>query len=172
VIWYGEELGMGDNLALKEREAVRTPMQWDESANGGFSTAKKKDLVRALPGGKYAPKFVNAAAQRDDPESLFEHMERLIAARRACPEVGWGAFEVLNSDRSTLALLHEWQGERLVTLHNFSDKPTKMKLRVENAESFTVMFGDDGMKTTIQVGETIKLGPHAFRWLRVKPGPG
>lgn len=172
VIWYGEELGMGDNLALKEREAVRTPMQWDESANGGFSTAKAKDLVRAIPKGEYAPDQVSAAAQRDDPDSLFEHMERLIAARRACPEVGWGSFEVLNSDRSTLALLHDWQDERLVTLHNFSDKSVRMKLDVKNAESFTVMFGDDGLKTTIPAGEMIKLGPYGFRWLRVKPGAG
>ena len=68
VLFYGEEIGMGENLAVEGRNAVRTPMQWTADANGGFSTADPADLAAAVPEGDFSPEHVNVAAQRRDPD--------------------------------------------------------------------------------------------------------
>ena len=84
-IFYGEELGMGEDLAQEGRMAVRTPMQWTDGRNGGFSTAPPRKLVSPVVQGGYGPEHVNAAQQRRDPDSLWTFMRGLIAAYRSCP---------------------------------------------------------------------------------------
>ena len=90
-IFYGEEIGMGENLAIDERLAVRTPMQWTAGATAGFSTAPPDALCRPLPTDpRFAPEAVNVQAQRTDPESLLNWFERTIRLRKELPEIGWG----------------------------------------------------------------------------------
>ena len=100
VIRYGDEIGMGDDLALKERLTVRTPMQWSDEPQGGFSTAEKT-VLPVIDTGVYAFGNVNVAVQRRDPDSLLNWTERLIRMRKECPEIGWGSCKVLHTGSPT-----------------------------------------------------------------------
>src|SRR4051794_15939269 len=94
VLRYGDEIGMGDDLRLKERNAIRTPMQWSSGENGGFSTAK--ELVRpAIASGPYGFESVNVDDQLRDPSSLLRWMIGMIRIRKQCPEVGDSEWQVL-----------------------------------------------------------------------------
>ncbi|MFP5282251.1 MAG: alpha-amylase family protein, partial [Actinomycetes bacterium] len=94
VLFYGEEIGMGENLAAGSRLAVRTPMQWTAGENAGFSRAPAAELPGQIPDGAYGPAFVNVAAQLHDPDSLLAFVTRLARTYRHCPELGWGSFQV------------------------------------------------------------------------------
>ena len=106
VLFYGEEIGMGENLDIEGRFAVRTPMQWTSGAGGGFSTADPATFVNPLTEGDYGPEQVNVRDQRRDPDSLLSWIQRLIECYRACPELAWGSYTVLDPGpdaRSVLA---------------------------------------------------------------------
>ncbi len=90
-LFYGEEIGMGENLSLDGRMAVRTPMQWTSESTAGFSQAPLRRLVAPFPKGGYSPDHVNVADQRNDPDSLYSFVRRLIYRYRQHPELGWGA---------------------------------------------------------------------------------
>ena len=94
-LYYGEEIGMGEDLDADGRMAVRTPMQWTAGRNGGFSSATPGRLVQRVVPGAYGPEHVNVAAQVHDPESLWSFMRKLISIRRTCPELGWGTWGVV-----------------------------------------------------------------------------
>ena len=91
-LYYGEEIGMGEDLEAEGRMAVRTPMQWEPSRNGGFSTAAPRRLIQRLVPDGYGPEHVNVADQKRDPDSLWTFMRALIQTYRECPELGWGDF--------------------------------------------------------------------------------
>ena len=170
VIWYGDEIGMGDNQAMPERQAVRTPMQWSSGANGGFSTAETKELVRIpVPDGPFAAAHVNADEQRTDPNSLLWTTQRLIRARRAAPEIGWGDLTVLDvGETAVLALLSEWKGGRVLTLHNLSDRPVTIDCPavVDPATVNPLLRSAIDIDRSKAVPE-IKLGAYGFEWLRL-----
>ena len=123
-LFYGEEIGMAENLAIEDRLAVRTPMQWSAGPTAGFSAAPPDGLSRPLPTDeRFGPDAVNVQAQRTDPDSLLNWFERLIRLRKELPEVGWGDCTVLDVGASeVLALRHEWAGRVLVTLHNLAGR--------------------------------------------------
>ena len=102
VLFYGEEIGMGENLAIEGRLAVRSPMQWSGDANGGFSTADASELCRPVtdtPG--FAPgDGVNAESQRRRADSLLNWFERLVRRRKECPELGWGTLRAARDRRA------------------------------------------------------------------------
>src|SRR5690606_21722667 len=85
-LFYGEEIGMGENLAAPGRLAVRTPMQWSDGRNGGFSSAQPARLAGPVTEGGFAPEFVNVSDQRRDPDSLLNFIQLLIRRYRECPE--------------------------------------------------------------------------------------
>src|SRR6188474_1864383 len=119
VLFYGEEIGMGENLGIEGRMSVRSPMQWTDEPNGGFSRARPSRLIRPVTEGRFGPMAVNVAAQRRDPDSLLNWMERLIRRRRETPEIGWGAWKVLDSRLPTvLAHRNDWEGRTFVAIHN------------------------------------------------------
>src|SRR5215470_5114530 len=95
VLRYGDELGMGDDLSLKERVCCRTPMQWSTEPNGGF-TKSDKPIVPVINDGPYGYEHINAAEQRRDPNSMLNWTERIIRMRKEVPEIGWGDFTVLS----------------------------------------------------------------------------
>jgi len=124
VLFYGEEIGMGENLAAEQRLSVRTPMQWTSGRNGGFSDAPAGDLISAVVRGRFGPRNVNAADQRHDPESLHAFIRSLIRVYRECPELGWGAFTLLRCEQpSVLAHRCRWEERTTVLLHNLADRP-------------------------------------------------
>ena len=121
VLFYGEEIGMAENLDIPGRLAVRSPMQWTGGVNGGFSRASKRRLTRPLPDGLYGPKRVNAADQRHDHESFWWFMRNLIYTYRQQPEIGWSKVEILKQPNPAVLahMCREESGWLMVALHNF-----------------------------------------------------
>ena len=96
VMRYGDEIGMGDDLSLPERYAARTPMQWSAARHGGFSTARRV-IRKVIDHPIYGFRSVNVSDQRRDPDSLLNWTERVIRARKECPEISWGKWQILRS---------------------------------------------------------------------------
>jgi maltose alpha-D-glucosyltransferase/alpha-amylase len=127
VLFYGDEIGMGEDLDLDGRMSVRTPMQWSPGPGGGFSAADR--LVRPMPGGAFGPDRVSVAAQRRGEDSLLRWLTRLIHARRETPALGWGTSTLLETDPPAL-LAHrcDWQDSTVITVHNLSSSPVGTEL--------------------------------------------
>ena len=113
LVIYGDEIGMGEDLSLAGRNAVRTPMQWSPARNAGFSTAAPGALAAPVVSeGPFAYGRVNVEDQAKDSDSLLNWMKRLITARRQCPEWGWGAVRVIETDEPGIfAHECEWKGQ-------------------------------------------------------------
>ncbi|WP_270886967.1 alpha-amylase family protein [Pedococcus sp. 5OH_020] len=170
-IFYGEEIGMGEDLEAEGRMAVRTPMQWTDGLNGGFSTARPGRLVsRPTPGG-YGPQHVNAAQQRRDPDSLWTFMHALIRAYRQCPELGWGEMELLEQPyRQVLAHVSRWDDAAVLTVHNLGAEPVSVDLVLPDADVRLVDLLADGQEQTDEGGRvSLALQGYGYRWLRVHP---
>ncbi|WP_127753585.1 MULTISPECIES: alpha-amylase family protein [unclassified Devosia] len=168
VMWYGEEIGMGEDLSLKEREAVRTPMQWSDQRNGGFSTAEAAALFRHVPEkGPNGCERINVAEQISNPDSLLHAVTGMIAARRSAPEIGWGEFEVVDlGTDEVLAMSYRWRGGHVVTLHNFTDKPVSFPLEIEGIEHFVPLLSDADNRTPFNSGAKLTLPRFGYCWLR------
>jgi maltose alpha-D-glucosyltransferase/alpha-amylase len=166
---YGDEIGMGDNLRLPERECARTPMQWTTGGHGGFSRARK--VVRpVIDDPDYGYTKVNVADERRDPESLLNWTERMIRMRRECPEISWGQFAVLRTNvPEILALRYDWRQTSLLTLHNFTDRSQKARLKVgaDHGELLINVFNGRHSRAQNDGTHHITLDPYAWRWFRV-----
>jgi trehalose synthase len=175
VMFYGEEIGMGENLEADGRSAVRTPMQWSDDRNGGFSTARPSKLPGPVVEGGFAPEFVNVSAQRHDRDSLMHFFELLIQRRRESPELGWGPFELLEQPHaSVLAHSVTWEEARVVAVHNLSAEPVVVPLVLKDLDD-SVRLVDllcDGTTPVAADGKAeVSLEGYGFRWLRVvRPG--
>jgi maltose alpha-D-glucosyltransferase/alpha-amylase len=171
VLWYGEEIGMGEDLSLPERFPVRTPMQWSGEPNAGFSTAPAERLVRPMvAGGAFGFERVNAMAQRNRRDSLLEHNRRLITTRRACPEVGWGECRMLDvaGAPGVLALRSEWRGNAVVTLHNLADRAAEVRLPADAGQPLIPLLGDVDDRAPKDPAHPLRLNGYGFRWFRVR----
>jgi maltose alpha-D-glucosyltransferase/alpha-amylase len=166
---YGDEIGMGDNLRLPERECARTPMQWTADPHGGFSRARK--VVRpAISDEIYGYQRVNVADQRRDPASILNWTERVIRARRECPQISWGTFSILRTNvREVLALRYDWRDTSLVTLHNFADRPQTVRLKVErhNDRLLVDVFDSQHSRAQNDGAHRIRMPAYGWRWFRV-----
>src|SRR6476620_7507596 len=171
VLFYGEEIGMGENLDLEGRMAVRTPMQWTAGPNGGFSRAPKRRLRRPVVSGGYGPEHVNVAAQRGDPESLLSFMKLLIRRYRECPELGWGQFEVLPQPHAeVLAHRCRWEDGTLVAVHNLGAEPRTVPLTLQGCDSthrLEDLLQDCATPLSDKGKAEIRLDAYGYRWLRV-----
>jgi maltose alpha-D-glucosyltransferase/alpha-amylase len=167
VIRFGDELRMGDDLDLEQREAVRTPMQWSNEPHGGFTT-HKKPVVPVIDHGVWSYEHVNVEAQRRDPSSFLSWMARMIRIRKECPEIGLGRCTVLDADaENVLGLRFDWQGNSVVTLHNFDARPHEARLRlIDNAERLTDLF--EPIEVPALDGRfVIPLDALDYRWFRI-----
>jgi trehalose synthase len=169
VLFYGEEIGMGENLAIEGRMSVRAPMQWSDEPNGGFSTTEDPGtLCRPVAEGTFGPERVNAAAQRRDPDSLLNWFERLIRRRRECPELGWGAYTAL-APREPEILAHrcDWDESTIVAVHNLAGKNVKTTLPLEEEGTLVDLLGTDDLEAPF----TLALKAYEYRWYRLRrPG--
>ena len=169
ILFYGEEIGMGDNQRLHGRTAVRTPMQWSDGPNGGFSTSD--DLVRSLVTGEFGPLSVNVSAGRRNPDSLWSWMQRAIHRRRETPEFGWGDLTVLDvGDPAVLAHTSTWEESVVLAIHNFSPDPRVVEVKLDGIGDALV---DDLLEqgTVVELTDgrmELKLGRYAHRWFRVR----
>ncbi|MGO4690673.1 alpha-amylase family protein [Glaciibacter sp. 2TAF33] len=171
VLFYGEEIGMGENLAREGRMAVRTPMQWNAGRNGGFSNAEKSPLIDAMVDGVFGPDRVNVEDQLRDPGSQLGFIKKLIEHYRASPELGWGTFELLKQQHpSVLAHTLAWDGGRVLLLHNFADEPLDVHLAVPDGDggtSLSDLFSDETTALADDGTVDLPLEGYGFRWLRL-----
>jgi maltose alpha-D-glucosyltransferase/alpha-amylase len=169
VIRYGDEIGMGENLDLKERDAVRTPMQWSSERNAGFSTARR--LVHpVIRDGVFGYSQVNVEDQRRDPGSLLNWMTRLIRARKECREIGWGDWELVRTGSAqVLGMCYSWRGRRVLVLHNFSAQPKEIHFRLggDGNAMLADVLGKDDSRAGADGRHRILLPEYGYRWYRV-----
>jgi trehalose synthase len=173
VLFYGEEIGMAENLDIPGRLAVRTPMQWTGDPNGGFSKASKHRLCRPPPDGLYGPDRVNAADQRHDHRSFWWFMRNLIYTYRSQPEIGWSTVDVLKQPHPAVLahVCREESGWAMVALHNFGPDSVMVPIELPDAPAESTLVDLlDGLsehefdaKGRIEV----KLEPYGYRWLRL-----
>ena len=169
-LFYGEEIGMGENLAVAGRQAVRTPMQWSDGLNGGFSTAAASRLPEPVVEGGFSPEHVNVAQQRRDPDSLLTFMSLLVRRYRECPEMGWAPVKVLDQPHpAVLALCSSVDEATVVTLHNLGAEPVTVPLALEglDADHRLVDLLRDGEVGLDERGRCeVVLEGYGYRWLR------
>jgi maltose alpha-D-glucosyltransferase/alpha-amylase len=171
VLRYGDEIGMGDNLALKERTSVRTPMQWAPDTAGGFS-ASGKAIVPVIDTGVYGYRTVNVAAELKQPNSLLNWTRVLIKVHKQCQEISFGRRKIIDTRNAhILAMRYEWQGSKLLVIHNFSKDNQKLSVTKRDA-------GGSVLKNLFSSGENLKTGKdnihvalegYGYRWYKVLP---
>ncbi len=128
MLQFGDEIGLGDDLSLPERECARTPMQWSAEPQGGF-TKGPRPVLPVISDPIYGYQRVSVEAQRRDPQSLLNWMERKIRMRKECPEISWGDWKILPNDQpGVLVMRYEWNQRTLITVHNFTGKPRAVVL--------------------------------------------
>jgi maltose alpha-D-glucosyltransferase/alpha-amylase len=172
VIRYGDEIGMGDNLRLPERNCARTPMQWSTEPNAGFTT-HSKPVLPVISEGPYGFRQLNVAAQRRDPDSLLNWMERLIRMRKEVPEIGWGDFSFLPiRTPGVLGMEYKWRNNSVICIHNLAPEPREVRFRLTRNST-----GDRGLLINLFAGDPskadesglhcIEIEPYGYRWYRV-----
>ncbi|HET9625369.1 MAG TPA: alpha-amylase family protein [Kofleriaceae bacterium] len=169
VIRYGDKLGMGDNLRLKERNCTRTPMQWSLEPNAGF-TRSDSPCVPVITDGAYGFREINAADQRRNPESLLNWTERIIRMRKEVPEIGWGEFSVVDTGHDgVLTLCYEWRANRVVVMHNLRGETTEVELALGDRASHSLinLLAADHSNADARGRHKIILEPYGYRWYRV-----
>ncbi|KXU84483.1 trehalose synthase [Paraburkholderia monticola] len=171
VFRYGDEIGMGDDLRRPERECARTPMQWSNEPQGGF-TKHPKPPVATISDGAYGFERVNVAKQRRDPDSFLNWMERMIRMRREVPEISWGDFEVLRTSRNdVLALRYDWRNNSVLFLHNFGAEACTVKFRCGrkdlDGEPLINLLSDDHSAAADGGRHAVVLEPFGYRWYRI-----
>ena len=172
VLFYGEEIGMAENLAIPGRYSVRAPMQWSAERHGGFSVVDDPDaLCRPVVDAEgWSPPRVNVADQRRSPNSLLNWMERLIRRRRECPELGWGRCTVLDAGHpAVLAHRADWDGHTILAVHSFADDRLEAQLQLEpGIEEVVDLLGDAHAVPAADGTVTIPLDPYGYAWFRLR----
>jgi maltose alpha-D-glucosyltransferase / alpha-amylase len=169
VLRYGDEIGMGDDLELEERDAVRTPMQWDATPNGGFSTARRP-VHPVIAEGPFAFEHVNVERQKRDTSSLLQWTARMIQLRKECPEIGQGTWRVLDTGSPhVLAMQYEWRGDSVVAVHNFAGKPLEITLPVAS-ERLVDLRVESESRVNARGRHELALDAFGYRWFRVRAG--
>jgi glycosidase len=169
VIFMGDEIGMGEQLDIPDRYAVRVPMHWSAAPNGGFSTAPPDRLVRPQPGGAFGPAKVNVTDQRRDPGSLLRHVRRLIRCRRETPELGWGTSTLLETrDPALFAHRCDWEGSTVIAVHNLGPRAATAEVPLgDGATGVHDLLADAEEPAEPDGTLAVELEGHAGRWLRV-----
>jgi maltose alpha-D-glucosyltransferase / alpha-amylase len=173
IIYYGDEIGMGDNIYLGDRHGVRTPMQWSGDENAGFSRADPARLYSpVIRDPVYGYQRVNVEAQLRPPASLLNTMRRLIATRKRYRGLGRGRIEFLRpSNHRILAYLREHEGERLLLVHNLaaSAQPVQLDLRRFAGQVPVEVLGGARFPALGTEPYALSLGPYGYYWFHLDP---
>ncbi|MDY6785252.1 MAG: maltose alpha-D-glucosyltransferase [Cyanobacteriota bacterium] len=168
VLYYGDELGMGDNIYLGDRNGVRTPMQWSADRNAGFSQANPHRLfLPVILESEYHYEAVNVEAQRANTNSLWWWMKRLLNMRSRFQAFGRGTFELLYPDnRKVLAFVRTYNGEHILVVANLSRFPQTVELDLSAFQGMVPveMFGRVKFPAVGESSYFLSIGPHAFYW--------
>lgn len=175
VLYYGDEIGMGDNIYLGDRNGVRTPMQWSPDRNAGFSSANPQKLfLPVILDPEYHYEAINVEAQRANPNSLWWWMKRLIAIRRRHQALGRGTFEFLYPDnRKVLAFTRTYEDERILVVANLSRFVQTVELDLSAFQGLVPVeiFGRTAFPTISESPYFLSLGPHSFYWFTLQLQP-
>lgn len=171
MVIYGDEIGMGDNLDLKEREGVRTPMQWNAKPNAGFSLPDTKKLYRELvtdPDYHYSK--INVEAQSKNPHSLLNRMKVLIHNRKMHPEIGYGKMSWVSTNHSSvLAHLCHWKNDMFMAVHNLSGTELDVILDMKTiyAKTLKLVLGQCEFMSQEEGNYHLHLGAYEYAWFTV-----
>jgi maltose alpha-D-glucosyltransferase/alpha-amylase len=172
IIYYGDEIGMGDNVRLGDRNGVRTPMQWDGGWNAGFSSADPETLYSSLIlNAVYGYQAVNVLAQKRSPHSLLSWMRRLIEVRKSTPVLGRGSIEFLYpSNHRVLTYVRQFGRETVLAVNNLSDsaQAVELDLRRYKGSILIEMFGRNLFPRVGDLPYLLTLGPYQFYWFRLR----
>jgi maltose alpha-D-glucosyltransferase / alpha-amylase len=169
VLRYGDEIGMGDNLRLPERNCARTPMQWSGEPQGGF-TKSDNPILPVITGGVYGFEHVNVAQQRLDPNSLMNWMERMIRMRKEAPEIGWGEFSIVQTRTpEVLAIRYDWRNNSVVVVHNLGATPREVWLKLDSVGSGCLanLLSGENSNSDASGEHCLLLEPYGYRCFRV-----
>lgn len=175
VLYYGDEIGMGDNVYLGDRNGVRTPMQWSPDRNAGFSRATPHKLyLPLLIESEYHYEAINVEAQRTNPNSLWYTLKRLIAMRKRLPALSKGSFELLHPDnRKVFAFIRTYQGEHVLVVANLSRFVQTVELNLADFQGLmpVEIFGRTEFPLILDDLYFLSIGAYAFYWFALKPQP-
>ncbi len=173
VIYYGDEIGMGDNVFLGDRNGVGTPMQWSDDRNAGFSAANRQRLyLPVVVDPEYHYEAVSVATQQRNPHSLLWWMKRLIALRKQYAAFGRGSLEILQPDnRHVLAFIRRHGDEQILVVANLSRfvQPVQVDLSDRQGLVPVELFGRVEFPPIGAQPYFLTLGPHAFAWFSLEP---
>lgn len=168
VIYYGDEIGMGDNIYLGDRNGVRTPMQWSSDRNAGFSRANPQKLyLPIIIDPEYHYEAVNVEAQQSNPSSLLWWMKRLIALRKQYQAFGRGTIEFLRPQNpKILAFIRRYEDETLLVVANLSRFVQYVELDLAEFQGCIPheLFGRTPFPAIGELPYLLTLGPHGFYW--------
>ena len=175
VIYYGDEIGMGENIYLGDRNGVRTPMQWSADRNAGFSRANPQKLyLPVIIDPEYHAETINVEAQLNNPHSLLWWMRRLLALRKRHKAFGRGTLELLHPEnRKVLAFLRRYGDETLLVVANLSRfvQHVELDLPLFQGAVPVELFGQTEFPRLSSHPYFLSLGPHGFYWFALRPDP-
>ncbi|MDB5566912.1 MAG: trehalose synthase [Tardiphaga sp.] len=171
VLRYGDEIGMGDNLDLPERNCARTPMQWSTEPQAGF-TKNNKPKNPVIDNGPYGYDHINVAKQRRDPNSMLNWTERIIRMRKEVPEIGWGDFAIIPTrDPAVLVIRYDWRNNSVLFVHNLDEIPREVSfavgLKTDQDKHLINLLAEDHSHADARGKHHLMLEAYAYRWYRV-----
>jgi maltose alpha-D-glucosyltransferase/alpha-amylase len=176
VLYYGDEIAMGDNVFLGDRDGVRTPMQWTGDRNGGFSRADFAQLYAPpLMDPVYGFQAVNVEAELRTPTSLLRWMQRFIALRKEHPVFGFGTYEpIRTSNERIFALIRRFEDDLLLCVHNLarSAQPVELDLQVFAGRQPVELLGGTRFPRIGELPYLLTLAPRGFYWFSLDAGEG
>ncbi len=172
IIYYGDEIGMGDNINLGDRDGVRTPMQWSGGWDAGFSTVELERLCAPLISDPiYGYPAINVLSQQRTPHSLFSWMRQMIAVRRSTRVFGNGSIEFLYpANHRILAYVRRFENETVLVVNNLSSAAQAVELDLQRFKGNILieMFGRNIFPRVGQLPYLLTLGPYQFYWFRLR----
>ncbi len=172
IIYYGDEIGMGDNIYLGDRNGVRTPMQWSGGWNGGFSTGDPESLYSPpILNPVYGYQAVNVLSQKRSQHSLLSWMKHIIQVRRSSPVFGSGSIEFLYpANHRVLAYVRQLDKETVLVVNNLSSaaQAVELDLRRYKGNILIEMFGRNVFPRITDLPYLLTMGPYQFYWFRLR----
>jgi maltose alpha-D-glucosyltransferase/alpha-amylase len=173
VLYYGDEIGMGDNVFLGDRNGVRTPMQWSSDKNAGFSRATPQALYLPIVlDPEYHYEAVNVEAQQRNPNSLLWWTKQILTLRKRYKAFGRGSLRFVQADnRKVLAFLRSYESERLLIIANLSRYPQPVRLELSEFQKWVPveLFGGTSFPAITDQPYFLTLSPHAGLWFALEP---